>query len=123
VKANTAQICDKAGSVVTEETGKALGIQVGLMLIARQAKKPADEAAAKAKIKAQADDWAKQLRDLAKTAADPALATALNATADALAKLGSDEYLSSIKSVADASKIDKDLTATATESGLAKLCG
>jgi hypothetical protein len=120
VKANTAEICGKAEKVVTEDSAKALGVQIGLMIVARSSGKKAEEDAAKAKVKAQAEDWAKQLRDLGKSAADPALAAALNQTADGLVKLGSDEYLASIKTVADVNKIQKDMTDAGA--ALTKLC-
>jgi hypothetical protein len=101
-KGNTQEVCDAASKVITEESGKALGMQIGL------------------KIKADVDVWVAGLRKLAPTATDPELKTALTKAADSISVLGTDAYLAKIKTTADVSKIETDLTSAG--SGLDKLC-
>lgn len=121
VKANTKDICAKAEALVTEAQLTELGKQVGFMIVARQQKNASAEAQAKAAVKAQTDTWVKQLGDLKKQAADPALQQALDQLAAGLTKLSSDEYLATINSINDVNKIEADLKAASA--GMDKVCG
>lgn len=117
---NTAQVCDEANKIVTQDSGKAFGVQIGYLIRAEQAKNKTAEAGAKREIMAQADAWASGLRKLSGTATDPALNSALTQVANGLAALGTDAYLAKIKSLSDVTKLETDMANAG--SGLNKVC-
>ncbi|MFI5913713.1 hypothetical protein [Dactylosporangium sp. NPDC051541] len=111
VKANTKQVCDKFNTIVTADAFKPIGVQLGLMIQARQSGNKAAETAAAAKAKELADGIAKQITDLKAEAADPKLQAALDKGAASIQLFGSPEYLAKMNSTADISKIATDLEA------------
>jgi hypothetical protein len=111
VKANTKTVCDKAKAMLTAETVKPIGEQIGIMIAARQAKNKAAETAAMAKAKELADALAQKVRDLQKEAADPKLQAALGKAADGITLFGSPDYLAKINSIDDMSKMTTDINA------------
>jgi hypothetical protein len=112
VKASTKTVCDKAKALVTAETVKPIGEQIGIMIAARQSKNKAAETAAMAKAKELADALAQQLHDLKTEAADPKLQAALGKAADGIALFGSPDYLAKINSIDDMNKLTADIAAT-----------
>lgn len=101
VQANTSEVCASVTKVANADTSAKLGAQFGKMIAARTQHRTADENAAKAQIKSQLADWAKQFRDLAATALDPQLRSALTQTADNVVGLSSDTYLARINTTDD----------------------
>ncbi|MER7001508.1 hypothetical protein ABT297_00410 [Dactylosporangium sp. NPDC000555] len=115
LKANTRAVCDKAEKIVTEDTVKPIGTQIGLMIAARQQKNKAAETQAVDKAKELTDALVKQARDLKAEAADPKLQTALDKAADGLALFGAADYLAKINSIDDMDKLLADIRAASAD--------
>ncbi|GAA3449769.1 hypothetical protein GCM10018962_16020 [Dactylosporangium matsuzakiense] len=111
LKANTKQVCTKFESIVTADAFKPIGVQLGLMIQARQSGNKAAETAAAAKAKELADGIAKQITDLKAEAADPKVQAALDKGAAAIQMFGSPDYLAKLNSTADINKLATDLEA------------
>ena len=121
LKANSKAVCDKAKKIVTADSVRPIGEQIGIMIAARQAKNKAGETAAMTKAKELADGLAKQVSDLKTEAADPKLQAALDKAAAGIALFGSPEYLSKINSLQDMSKMTTDIQTAAKD--LETICG
>ncbi|MFG2037931.1 hypothetical protein [Dactylosporangium sp. NPDC048998] len=115
LKANTRAVCDKAEQLVTEDTVKPIGTQIGLMIVARQQKNKAAETQAVNKAKELTDALVKQARDLKAEAADPKLQAALDKAADGLALFGSADSLAKINSIGDMDKLLADIQAASAD--------
>ncbi|MEV8510937.1 hypothetical protein [Dactylosporangium sp. NPDC051484] len=115
LKANTKAVCDKAAKIVTEDTVKPIGTQIGLMIAARQQKNKAAETQAVNKAKELTDALVKQARELKAEAADPKLQAALDKAADGLALFGSTDHLAKIKALGDMDKLLADIQAASAD--------
>jgi hypothetical protein len=115
VKANTAEVCDKAKKLLDTTRLQGLGLQIGLLIKARSEKNAAAEAQAKAEIKAQTDQLAKDLNTLKAEAVDPKLQSALGKATDGVTMLGTDAYLAKLNTAADVQTMTKDLAAAGAD--------
>lgn len=99
---NTAEICAAANTLVNSNDLAALGRQFTTLATAGQLNNAETAAAARTAIRTQAGTWAQQLGELQQRATDPALAKSLGTLATSLTTLGTEEYLSGVKTVEDA---------------------